>query len=231
MALDASGRELAEIATAGAGTHGARARRMKHLGLLLSVLCLLQSCVCAINPGLEMWNSNEHEAPNACMPFAADGGVGSGVVTGATSFVAPASHHFSYSPSPATGLKFLQLQLDEAGTTCHLSSQADANTARGLRSVLFTLVAPADAGWAGTYEVSGVATDGGRTGRSSIGAGCRPFLGLLGDCSTPSAPFTGTVTLESVSACAMAGRFELIDLTTDAGSSGRFSSVYCRGID
>lgn len=196
---------------------------MKRLALL-PVLCL---CVCGINPGLEMWNSNEHEAPNACMPFAADGGVGSGVVSGATSFVAPASHHFSFSPSPATGLKFLQLQLDEAGTTCHLSSQAQ----RPLRSVLFTLVAPADAGWAGTYELSGAATDGGRTGRSSIGTGCRPFLGLLGSCSTPSVPLAGTVTLESVSACAVAGRFELIDLTTDGGSSGRFSSVYCRGID
>lgn len=198
---------------------------------LLPVLGL-HACACVIvNPSLEMWDSNDRGAPNSCMPFGADGGVGSGVLTGATSFAALGSHHFAFSAKPESGLRFLQLQLDEAGTTCHLASQAQANTARGLRSLLVTLAAPSDAGWAGTYEVSALSPDGGRTGRSSIGTGCRPFLGLLGDCAPAPVALLGTVTIESAAGCGMTGRFELIDPTTDAGTSGRFDSVYCRGID
>lgn len=198
-------------------------------------LVVLEACTCALNPGLEMWESNDRGAPGTCLPFGADGGVGSGVVTGASALTIAGAHGFAFSARPDTGLAFLRLQLDEAGTTCHLSSQANSNIASALRSVAFDLIAPADAGWVGTYAL-GSASDGGRTGRAVLGTGCRPFLGLLGSCSTPAATLEGSIVLEAVSACGITGRFTVVALSADGGSgagesTGRFASVYCRGFD
>lgn len=204
--------------------------------MLRTALVVVMSSVllaCPINPSLTMWDSNDRGAPNTCLPFPGDGGVGSGAVSGAINFTVAGSHHFAFSPASPNGTQFLSLELDEAGTTCHLTSQAEANRTRrsGTQLIVVQLVAPADAGWEGTYTLSG-ATPGARTGTASHSAAtCQPFLGVLGDCATPTTALRGTVTIDAVTPCSLLGRVAFVDPLTDGGSSGTFESAYCRGID
>lgn len=188
---------------------------------------------CLINPTLSIWESNDQGPPNACLPFVDDAGVGSGAVTGVVAFTVGGSHHSAQTPRTPDGQKYMTLELDEAGTRCPRSSQAEANRAKttGTQSITAWLIAPADGGWEGTYTVGFGVNDPQRGIAQYAASSCQPFLGVLGDCVVPTLSLAGTLTIDAVTSCGLTGHFELVDIATDAGTTGTFDSVFCRGVD